>query len=61
MSERAAPYYCPYCAEEDLEPYGDEHGVWRCRACLRVWRLSYVGSTPPPQQPARGASADPLP
>lgn len=37
-----APFYCPYCAEEDLEPYGDAGG-WYCRACARAFRLSFLG------------------
>ncbi len=27
MSERAAPFYCPYCGDEDLRPGGESHGV----------------------------------
>jgi predicted RNA-binding Zn-ribbon protein involved in translation (DUF1610 family) len=47
MTERAAPFYCPYCGEEDLRPFGEQHGEWRCGACLRVFRLSYRGLTAP--------------
>jgi hypothetical protein len=56
MSERAAPFYCPYCGDEDLRPSEglpgrgtaglgerDVHGVWECRACTRVFKLSFVG------------------
>lgn len=43
MSERAAPFYCPYCGDEDLRPSEDGHGVWECRACTRVFKLSFVG------------------
>ncbi len=43
MTERAAPFYCPYCGDEDLRPFGEKHGEWRCGACQRVFRLSYVG------------------
>ena len=50
MSERAAPMYCPYCGDEDLrpeEPPADDpragHGLWLCRACARVFKLSFVG------------------
>ncbi|HMA47245.1 MAG TPA: transposase [Frankiaceae bacterium] len=38
----AAPFYCPYCGEEDLEPEG-EHGGWACRACLRAFQLRFAG------------------
>lgn len=50
MSERAAPQYCPYCGDEDLRPEvlpEDDpragHGLWLCRACARVFKLSFVG------------------
>ena len=50
MSERAAPQYCPYCGDEDLRPEvlsedkpEASHGVWLCRACARVFKLSFVG------------------
>ena len=43
MNERAAPFYCPYCGEEDIRPDGEQHAQWRCGACTRVWTLRYVG------------------
>ncbi len=43
MTERAAPNYCPYCGDEDLRPSEEGHGVWECRACTRVFKLSFVG------------------
>ena len=50
VSERAAPQYCPYCGDEDLRPEvlsedrpEASHGVWLCRACARVFKLSFVG------------------
>lgn len=43
MTERAAPFYCPYCGEEDIRPNGQHHGQWACGACLRVWTLRYLG------------------
>jgi transposase-like protein len=43
VSERAAPFYCPYCGDEDIRPDGEHHGQWRCGACTRVWTLKYVG------------------
>jgi transposase-like protein len=45
MSERAAPFYCPYCGDEDLRPDGESHAQWRCTACLRVFELKYRGTT----------------
>ena len=43
MTERAAPYYCPYCGDEDLRPHGDKHGEWHCGSCTRVFGLRFVG------------------
>jgi transposase-like protein len=45
MSERAAPFYCPYCGDEHLRPDGESHGQWRCESCLRVFDLKYRGTT----------------
>ena len=30
MTERAAPFYCPYCGEEDLRPSARRTAQWRC-------------------------------
>jgi ribosomal protein L37AE/L43A len=43
MSERSAPFYCPYCGDENLHPHGAGHGEWECRACRRVFALSFRG------------------
>jgi transposase-like protein len=44
MSEtRAAPLYCPYCAEEDLRPNEASHGAWECHSCARVFAVKFVG------------------
>lgn len=45
MSERAAPFYCPYCGDEDLRPedVDGEHGGWLCGSCRRVFALRFVG------------------
>ncbi len=42
-AERAVPFYCPYCGEEDLEPQAEDGG-WHCRSCVRAFRLRYVGT-----------------
>lgn len=42
VNERMPPGYCPYCAEEDLEPYGERSG-WYCRSCARAFALSFIG------------------
>ena len=55
-TERAVPFYCPYCAEEDLRPVEEPptpagveavRGAWRCAACLRVFVVKFVGITAP--------------
>lgn len=43
MSERAAPFYCPYCGDEDLHPHEEGHGAWECRACNRAFQLKFLG------------------
>ncbi|GAA1911788.1 hypothetical protein GCM10009716_22160 [Streptomyces sodiiphilus] len=43
MSERAAPYHCPYCGDEDLRPSEEGHGAWECAACNRAFRLKFLG------------------
>jgi ribosomal protein L37AE/L43A len=47
MSERAVPFYCPYCGEEDLRPAEQTervpHGAWYCAACLRTFALKMLG------------------
>jgi ribosomal protein L37AE/L43A len=43
MSERAVPYYCPYCGGEDLRPHDEHHGTWECRECTRVFTLKLIG------------------
>ena len=44
MSDRLPPFYCPYCGEEDIEPFGAAAGEWQCNACLRAWRLKTLGT-----------------
>jgi transposase-like protein len=43
VSERAAPFYCPYCGDEDLRPSEEGHGTWECAACNRAFKLSFLG------------------
>ena len=42
-AERSVPYYCPYCAGEDLRPHEDQHGAWECRECTRVFAVKFLG------------------
>lgn len=53
MSERQAPFYCPYCADEDLHPEPEPHGAWRCAACLRVFVVKFVGIASRPERHPR--------
>ena len=41
--ERAVPFYCPYCGDEDLVPDSDKPGSWACRSCTRHFQLRFVG------------------
>lgn len=59
MSEqRAVPFYCPFCGEEDLFPAGEKHGTWHCRSCARLFTVHLLGlRTPPvPETPKRPLS-----
>ncbi len=40
--QRAVPYYCPFCAGEDLRPAGERHGEWECRTCARVFAVRFL-------------------
>lgn len=41
MSRRAAPFYCPYCAEESIEPHEDQ--TWYCSSCDRRFEVRFLG------------------
>lgn len=56
MSERAVPYQCPYCGDDDLRPHevvdadgavSSPHGQWACRSCLRAFSLKMIGQLRP--------------
>ena len=52
MTERAVPFHCPYCGDEDLRPHEDQHGgsahgEWECRSCLRAFSLKLLGLVRP--------------
>jgi hypothetical protein len=61
MSERAVPFYCPYCGEEDLRPAEVSHGAWYCPDCLRTFSLKLVGIGVPEVTRPTGGSAPRLP
>jgi hypothetical protein len=56
--QRAVPYHCPFCAEEDLRPVesgavpGLTRGGWHCRSCLRVFSVAFHGIHQPAGSPA---------
>ncbi|HEY0903786.1 MAG TPA: hypothetical protein VGE14_07855 [Marmoricola sp.] len=48
MTERAVPFHCPYCGDENLWPHlreGAESkpGAWECRSCLRAFTVTMIG------------------
>jgi transposase-like protein len=53
VTERAAPFYCPYCGDEDLRPAGEKAGSFDCRSCARRFELRYVGIARPAEEAAR--------
>ncbi|MEQ3554727.1 Insertion element protein [Pseudonocardia nematodicida] len=65
MSERAAPFYCPYCGEEDLRPAQRSEKVpgaaWWCAGCLRTFVVSFVGIGVPsgPSSPTVPSGTEP--
>lgn len=38
---RAVPFYCPYCAEQTIEPAGDD--AYYCSSCDRRFAVRFVG------------------
>jgi ribosomal protein L37AE/L43A len=43
-TERAVPFYCPYCGNEDLRP--EEDNSWLCSGCRRVFSVKFIGLRP---------------
>ncbi len=65
MSERAAPFHCPYCGDEDLRPSAEAgHGAWECHNCRRAFQLKFLGllspaaGSPTSTAPANGGNRD---
>ena len=46
-AQRAVPFHCPYCGDEDLRPHEAHHGAWECRSCLRAFSLKLLGPVRP--------------
>jgi len=51
VGERAVPYVCPFCGEEDLRP--QPQGRWHCRSCLRTFSVAFHGVHPVEPVPGR--------
>ncbi|SDD91622.1 Insertion element protein [Actinokineospora iranica] len=43
MTERATPFYCPYCGDEDLRPREEPQAAWLCAGCRRVFTVTFIG------------------
>ena len=61
MTQRAVPFHCPYCGDQDLWPHeadggGSTHGEWECRSCLRAFSLKMLGLVRP-SSAAQGAGS----
>jgi ribosomal protein L37AE/L43A len=41
-TQRAQPYFCPYCGEQDIRP-AEEASTYHCSVCDRVWKLGFIG------------------
>jgi ribosomal protein L37AE/L43A len=47
MSRHMTPFFCPYCGDEAIRPYGETHGEWHCESCRRAFALRSVKQTAP--------------
>jgi transposase-like protein len=54
VTQRAVPFYCPYCGDEDLQPYSERHGEWWCQSCRRAFSLRMLGIGTPGQDLSAG-------
>jgi ribosomal protein L37AE/L43A len=43
----SVPFFCPYCGDESLRPYGETHGEWWCESCRRAFALRAVKQQAP--------------
>ncbi|GAA5130736.1 hypothetical protein GCM10023339_61690 [Alloalcanivorax gelatiniphagus] len=55
MSERAQPFHCPYCGDENLFPR-EGAGAWECRSCLRSFTVQMTGMIRRPDTTGGGAA-----
>ena len=61
MSGHRSPFYCPYCGDEAIRPYGEAHGEWQCESCRRAFALRTVRATAPATAPATGPGRPEVP
>jgi ribosomal protein L37AE/L43A len=47
VSGHRSPFFCPYCGDEAIRPYGEKHGEWQCESCRRAFALKSVKVTDP--------------
>ena len=53
-AQRATPFYCPFCGEQDIVPADDSDetkGRWLCQLCDRLWKVTYEGLASPHGMP----------
>jgi ribosomal protein L37AE/L43A len=53
----SSPFFCPYCGDESLRPYGETHGEWRCESCRRAFALRTVKQSAVPERAEVAVSA----
>lgn len=68
MSERAVPFHCPYCGDEDLRPSetapertAGGATAWECRACCRAFTLAFLGLLASGPRPGNGPEGNQTP
>jgi len=46
-SERAVPFHCPFCGDENLWPHespdASVKAAWECRSCQRTFTVKMLG------------------
>ncbi|GEP34151.1 hypothetical protein NSZ01_19190 [Nocardioides szechwanensis] len=46
-NERAVPFHCPYCGDDNLWPHestdASAKGAWECRSCQRAFTVKMLG------------------
>jgi ribosomal protein L37AE/L43A len=42
VSRHQTPFFCPYCGDEAIRPYGERPGEWVCESCRRAFAVKAV-------------------